>query len=237
MSAVASLTSPIERAILILQRTQDGDHLALKHLYLLQCIINADPFTLTSANEAAFDDLFQQVSDGSYVYQKQWMYGIENLTRNHQGYILWRGKVIEHYSFNDTDRERAAAEELAARCRFLEQQGIPVSSRTTTDPVYSTAPANGPYLPLLYQLYTIARENDKAVGAIFNLTTGQARAMHFADGQLVCADFEDAFEAYHGCGFIRQNATCSGAFDTYAEVAALLTSGGFTPEGVLPFLV
>lgn len=57
-------------------------------------------------------------------------HGIEELTKDGQGYIYWKGKHVEHYSFRGEDaeaREAEAAHDLADRCRHLENIGVPVS--------------------------------------------------------------------------------------------------------------
>ena len=58
------------------------------------------------------------------------MYGIEELTKDGQGYILWKGHEVEHYSFRSEENERPAAEKLAGRCRHLEALGVPVNIST-----------------------------------------------------------------------------------------------------------
>lgn len=59
---------------------------------------------------------------------------IENLTKDGEGYVYWKGVHVEHYSFRyeQATEERAAAEGLARRCQHLESIGIPVGSGTVT---------------------------------------------------------------------------------------------------------
>ena len=109
-------------AIAILQTTHDGEDLDPSHLWLVQEWVNEH---LNENGEAAFRELHQQVIAGHY--HKPWLHEVENLTRDHQGYIYWKGLQVEHYSFcgeGSFNREKAAAEELGRRCRILESQGI-----------------------------------------------------------------------------------------------------------------
>jgi len=55
------------------------------------------------------------------------LYEIEHLTKDNQGYVYWKNTRVEHYSYSDKDRERIAAENLAADCRLLESDGVKVS--------------------------------------------------------------------------------------------------------------
>lgn len=55
----------------------------------------------------------------------------EHMTKDGQGYVYWKGAVVEHFSYEDPEKERAAAEAMAKRCRHLEAIGVPVNGRTT----------------------------------------------------------------------------------------------------------
>jgi hypothetical protein len=117
--------SRCDMACEVLQKTHDGDDLAPFHLWLLQEWVNDH---LNEKGEALFREMHQQVMAGTYT--KPWVQGVEHLTRDHEGYIYWKGIQVEHFSFSGKgcqEREKAAAEELARRCRILESKGIPVS--------------------------------------------------------------------------------------------------------------
>jgi hypothetical protein len=58
-------------------------------------------------------------------YKPPWFHGIEHLTIDHEGYVSWKGKRVEHFNPGDNNKERA--EELAERCRQLEAEGKPVN--------------------------------------------------------------------------------------------------------------
>lgn len=112
----------IDQCLEIIQLTNDGDALAPEHLYLVQTAVNG---WLSEFGEVELQKLYQQVTTGTYV--KPWLCGVEHLTRDHEGYVYWKGQHVEHYSFDDAAAELAAAQELAARCRWLEARGIEVN--------------------------------------------------------------------------------------------------------------
>ena len=78
--------SRCDMAVMILQSTQDGDDLDPYHLWLVQEWVNDH---LNEKGEAAFRALHAQVIAGQY--EKPWLHGVENLTRDHHGYIYWKG--------------------------------------------------------------------------------------------------------------------------------------------------
>lgn len=103
-----------------MQATNDGDDLAPSHLWILQEAVNGH---LNEKGMAVFKEVHDQVTSGKY--KKPWFHGIEHLTRDHEGYVYWKGSHVEHYSFGSKyDEEAKAAEELARRCRILESRGI-----------------------------------------------------------------------------------------------------------------
>lgn len=110
----------LRQAIEILRGTRDGGELSPPHLKLVELAVNG---LLNQHGEQVFADLYEQVSEGRY--HAPWFHGIEHLTRNHQGYVLWRGIEVEHYSspWCYSDEAKAQAEEIARRCRILEAKG------------------------------------------------------------------------------------------------------------------
>ncbi|MBA7610955.1 hypothetical protein ES703_18169 [subsurface metagenome] len=105
----------------ILHQTNDGNDLAPEHLKLLEMAVNG---FLNDKGWAAFEDLHRQVKAG---YKKPWFHGIEHLSNDHNGYVRWKGNVVEHYTFDNYDEEEESAVELAERCRILESNGIEVT--------------------------------------------------------------------------------------------------------------
>ena len=118
--------SVCDKACEILRRTNDGDDLSPEHLWLLQEMVNGH---LNELGEQEFEKLYQSALAG---YQKPWFHGIEHLTTDHEGYVRWKGKVVEHFNspWRWTEEARKQAEEVARRCRQLESIGVPHSTTT-----------------------------------------------------------------------------------------------------------
>lgn len=117
-----------EQAVEILQKTRDGEDLEPYHLYLTQCAVNEQ---LTDEGMQKFQQIYQQVMSGKY--EKPWLFGIENLTRNNAGYVFWKGHQVEHFTFyNEGSREHLFkwSKELVKRCEFLASKGIAVNCGT-----------------------------------------------------------------------------------------------------------
>lgn len=112
-----------ERACAILQSTNDGDDLAPEHLKLVEDAVNG---FLNEAGLQAFNELYENCKGG---YKKPWFH-VENLTIDNVGYVYWKGQQVEHYDlgWHRSPEAKIAAEELARRCRSLEERGIPVNS-------------------------------------------------------------------------------------------------------------
>jgi hypothetical protein len=120
--------SALDEALLVLQGTRDGDLLDRRDLGLLQLIVNNGVDALSPLGLARWREVVQQVAGRSYV--KPWFHDIEHLTRDHQGYVSWKGVRVEHYSFGENrEGERKAALRLGAYCRYLERQGRAVDGR------------------------------------------------------------------------------------------------------------
>ena len=119
--------SVCDKACEILRRTNDGDDLSPEHLWLLQEMVNGH---LNELGEQEFEKLYQSALAG---YQKPWFHGIENMTVDHEGYVRWKGKEVEHYDspWRWTEEARVQAEELARRCRHLESIGVETTMGNT----------------------------------------------------------------------------------------------------------
>jgi ABC-type glycerol-3-phosphate transport system substrate-binding protein len=85
------MSETCEKAITILQKTNDGDDLDPLDLKLVELAVND---FLNDEGKQAFQKLFDDVNKG---YVAPWFHGIENMLRTQQGYILWKGKQVEHY--------------------------------------------------------------------------------------------------------------------------------------------
>ena len=110
----------------ILHRTDDGDDLDPDHLKLVELAVNG---FLNEKGVAAFEKLYSDVKAG---YKKPWFHGIENLTIDNVGFVYWKGIQVEHYNlgWHRSAEAKKQAEEVARRCRLLEEHGERVSYAT-----------------------------------------------------------------------------------------------------------
>lgn len=122
-----------DEVIEVIRRTHDGDDLEPADLALSQHLVNNGWEGLSDAGRRRWDQVLAEVRAGTYV--KPWLHGNEHLTRDHAGYVYWRGQQVEHYDFPASRREAEAkaASRLAAACRLLERRGLQVSSRAIFD--------------------------------------------------------------------------------------------------------
>lgn len=109
-----------DQAIEIIQATNDGEDLDPQHLKLVELAVNG---FLNDTAKAAFHALFENVRSG---YVKPWFHGVQNITRDHQGYIYWKAHRIEHFSqaYAHSDEARLYTQKLARACLVLESKGI-----------------------------------------------------------------------------------------------------------------
>jgi hypothetical protein len=120
----------IQQSLEILRATHDGDDLAPADLKLVEIAVNG---WLNEAGEVVFAELLANVRRG---YKPPWFMGIEHMTRDHQRYVYWKGKQVEHYDHDFWQQDgwqqdmKSDAEELARRCRWLEEHGMEVSTTT-----------------------------------------------------------------------------------------------------------
>ena len=118
----------IDKAIEILQKTNDGNDLSPNHLYLIQCAVNGD---LNTRGEQAFGELYENATKAG-GYTAPWFCGVEHVTQDHEGYVYWKGVEVEHFTngaFKDYETMKTDAEELATRCTHLESIGVEVNCR------------------------------------------------------------------------------------------------------------
>jgi len=108
-----------DAAIEILQLTRDGEDLDPAHLKLVELAVNGH---LNANGTAAFHALLAQVRAG---YAKPWFHGVEHITRNHEGYVLWRGRAVEHFSgaYANSAEAETYVREIARRCAVIEARG------------------------------------------------------------------------------------------------------------------
>lgn len=103
------MTTPIQLGIKILQHSNDGDDLSPRHLKLVEMGANG---YLNDAGIAELERIAAEVEADTY---QDWYFGIKGLWLDHQGYVYYKGKRVEHYSFTDgnySEEARAAAQRL-----------------------------------------------------------------------------------------------------------------------------
>jgi len=117
--------STIDKVLVIIRNTQDGDLLSPFHLKLTEDAANG---FLNEKGLAVLDELYEQVANGSY--QKPYHHGVEFMTQDHDGYIYFKDKHVEHYSFWWTyslDAKNSLLR-LQQYCLYLESKGVEPSS-------------------------------------------------------------------------------------------------------------
>jgi len=121
----AELREICDKACAILKKTNDGDLLDPSDLKITEYAVNGH---LNEAGREVFEKLYQRVViDESYT--KPYLHDIEHITRDHMGYIYYKGIHVEHYDSDYVYSKAAKNEllELKRRCEFLERKGIEVS--------------------------------------------------------------------------------------------------------------
>ena len=113
--------SLIDNAIEILRATHDGNDLAPPHLKLVELAVNG---FLNDQGKFAFEELYRNALKPE-GYTVPWFHSIEHLTRDHEGFVRWKGRQVEHYDSRScySEEARIAAEEVARRCLLLESRG------------------------------------------------------------------------------------------------------------------
>lgn len=120
-------TLSTDQALSILRGTQDGDLLDASDLSLVQDVVNQGINALSDVGKEYWAKLVASCASGDYV--KRWFCGVENLTRDGRGYVYWKGRQVEHYSYDSSRRNDMidSARRLAAVCLKIEASGGTVS--------------------------------------------------------------------------------------------------------------
>jgi len=115
----------IDKCLVILQKTNDGDALSPLQLKLVELAVNG---ALNEKGLQEIDKLYQSVVDGTF--KTPYYHNVEFMTRDHEGYVYFKGQHVEHYS-NHWAYSLDAKESLIGlqqHCLFLEEKGIEVNS-------------------------------------------------------------------------------------------------------------
>lgn len=227
--------TPIEKAIAILGGTHDGNDLSILELKLCELAANN---CLSEKGQVVLDELYEAVSSGQYHKRDQaWHFGVVGLTKAASGYIAWKGITIEHYTFQDVEKEHAAAIELGKRCQMLEAKGFPVCSRTATQPeIFSPAPADTPWLNAMLHYYAFfADSSGKATWCVLSRPGHEAVAIGMEAGHPVlrfgresasCFGTGNLFHELQREGFV----SITSRVRSYEDLVNLFTDIGVTPQ-------
>lgn len=159
------------------------------------------------------------------------------LTRLPQGFVAWRGRCVEHFSFRDPAEEQDAARDLANHCEMLEAKGFPVTDRTCRRrALYEQAPAGTPWINAMTSFYAIfADGSGRASRCILRLDDNAAVVIGMEGEQLV---MEYGYETEKALGTINlfyaaqdEGLSSVGADNcNYEPLVALFTQVGLTPQ-------
>jgi len=119
------LHDTVDKACAILKKTDDGNDLDPGDLKLIEHAANGH---LSEEGREIFEKLYRRVViDGTYI--RPYLHDIEHITRDHDGYIYYKGIHVEHYDRDWVYSEDAKNSllELKRRCEFLERKGMEVS--------------------------------------------------------------------------------------------------------------
>lgn len=168
---------------------------------------------------------------------QRWFHGIVGLTKTGTGYVQWKGRTIEHYSFHDPLNEERAALKLAKRCLGYEAKGFPVTGRTAAMPdIFEPAPAGTPWLNLLMHYYTFLSGADgKPAWCILALPDHHAVAVRVSNGALETRygyETDGAFGTYNLYHEMQNEgyASCCERTQKYEDLVDVLKEIGITPQ-------
>lgn len=226
-----------EKVIAILAATHDGDDLYQHQVTVCRAALNDAPNPDT---DAAVEALHQLIDKGDFQGRHNWFHGVRHLVKDSHGYIHWRDRIVEHYSFGDrSDEERAAALELGNTCQMLEAKDLPVNSRTVINSeTFADAPKGTPWLAALTSYYCFYDDaQGKPEGVILGLPDHAAVAVevHDATTTLRYAEADDlSFGTYKMFHTLQDEGykPCSPKDRSYAGIVGMFTDLGLSPSQV-----
>lgn len=120
----------IDKALKILENTNDGNDLTPQHLKLLENGVNG---FLNDKGAVTLDELYKTVEAGQY--KRSAYLGVEFMDRDSEGYVYFKGTEVEHYSSFYAYSEMAKMDltVLQSHCLFLEQNNIPLNRHFQCD--------------------------------------------------------------------------------------------------------
>lgn len=221
-----SIVNTIER---ILEKSNNGGMLTETD----RSLVFSEFFNETA--EIALHSILSALEAGTYA-DDRWFCRIENLTRDAEGYVYWKGIHVEHYSFDNPVKEKAAAQTLADNCKLLEAKGIEVDSRTAISRICVHAPADSAWKLAMRMFYAFF-EKDGVVHGIFFKSPKDRTAdvcpvvsLVVVDGELVETPEEGAYEAYHRLR--AQGMQSLGTISTYDQLMGVFSRMNLVPNKI-----
>lgn len=160
------------------------------------------------------------------------LFGIPHLTRTANGYVFWKGKCVEHFSHNDTQRMYVAAEKLAARCRALESKGFPVNGRSAIGEMFQQAPADTLWKEALYRYYALFESDTHRAIILYRYDSHEVVIVQRVsdDEPVQMQRAESAYAAFHQL----QDAgmRCVPSHEDFSQFERFLESSGLTPMDI-----
>lgn len=116
----------VDKACLVLTYTKDGRELSPDHLYTVELLVNG---FLNEEGYKYFEEKIY-IPCKEQTYHKPFHFDVEFMTKDHEGYIYYKGIHMEHFSFHgDVEGEKKATEKLQKACIAYEAaNGKPPSS-------------------------------------------------------------------------------------------------------------
>ncbi|GAI46270.1 unnamed protein product, partial [marine sediment metagenome] len=229
-----------DKVIEILQRTDDGHRLSPSHLTLLQLALNDN---LSDKGLQQLNQIHDRVMAGVYV--TPWFCGIEHLIQRHDGYVLFKGKVVEHYSSSDSVAAKDEAIRLVNRCLNVEARGYPISGRTTSSATaFVGAPGGSKWLDAMMSYYIFLVVDGQCKAAIFYVgekqrtkrmpISGAMAIQRIGPNEFEMACHRDVVDLYHQIGRKMPGAHMR-HINTYGIFCNSMREIGLTPEQFVQF--
>lgn len=115
-----------DKTYTILLSTNDGDDLSPFHLRMIELVINNGEKILNEDGLVEWNKLYNDCKNKQYT--KPFHFGVEHMTKDHTGFIYFKGIQVEHFSHSSGEDELKDTQELADWCMDQEKQGLKISA-------------------------------------------------------------------------------------------------------------
>lgn len=216
------------------------EKLAAHNVYLwpqehqvLQNVISSTEAPSSAELLSALDCVCRRAESDNFHKEGQYFFGIDHLTRTADGYMMWKGKQVEHYSHDKPENMFADAVKLAAGCADLEAKNFPVNARTAICPVMESMPAGSPWKDAALRFYSLAKNNAGRYAATLYSTAFDGVVIIDRDtssGATSVYAMEEAYDAFH---FVASTGLRSIApVRSYEQLQEFFEASGITPDQV-----